>query len=64
MTNAEPIIERIEDFKNRLTYISQLLIEKRQDIWDFLLEVVKHVKRWKSISVVVLIHFRYIYQCA
>lgn len=36
MTNAEPIIERIEDFKDRLTYISQLLIEKRQDdIWDF-----------------------------
>ena len=26
MTNAEPIIERIEDFKDRLTYISQLLI--------------------------------------
>lgn len=24
MTNAEPIIERIEDFKDRLTYISQL----------------------------------------
>jgi prephenate dehydrogenase len=58
MTNAEPIIERIEDFKDRLTYISKLLIEKRQnDIWEFFARGSQTRKEMEIISVVVLIHF-------
>lgn len=56
LSNSETILDRIEDFKERLEAIGQAISKgDEEQIWNFLTKRVNNARPWKSISVVVWI---------